>query len=108
MATVTVVVMFDPGPATFVSRYPNMRSNAAAIQQSPEAAGDRYIDAFPFLNEVGPDRALPKAVGPANHVHALAGADRLAARAVVGAITGAVKSRAAAVIRNSRVGAFGA
>src|SRR3954453_11385520 len=64
MATVTVIGMFDPGPDTFVSRYPNMRSNAAAIQQAVDAAGDRYVDGFSFRDEVGADRARPSPPGP--------------------------------------------
>src|SRR3954471_14816170 len=108
LASVTVVGVFDPGPGNFTSRYPNMRSNAAAIQQAVEAAGDRYVDGFSLRYEVGPDRSHPTPTGHADLGHAIADAIRLAAPSAVGTRTGTLKSRAAAVIGVSRVGAFGA
>jgi hypothetical protein len=108
VASVTVVGMFDPGPGTFTGRHPNMRANAAAIQQAVQAAGDRYVDGFPMRYEVGPDRSHPTATGHSDLGHAIADAIRSAAPDAVGTRTGILNSRAAAVIGVSRVGAFGA
>src|SRR3954466_4923263 len=100
--------MFDPGPDTFLGRYPNMRANALAIQQAAEAAGDRFIDGFNFRYDVGPDRSHPTPTGHADLGHAIADAIRLEQPSAVGHWTGRLNSRAAAVIGVSRVGAFGA
>lgn len=108
LAKVTVVGMFDPGPGTFSGRFPNMRANAAAIQQAVDAAGDRFIDGASIRYEVGPDRSHPTPTGHAALGHAIADAIRSAAPSAVGTRTGALNSRAAAVIGVSRVAANGA